>query len=126
MCFPVFPKEASVFRAALLLHVLPGQLAVEVKCSLLLPALEEGGSDFPAQAPCVGFQKHGGVDDAEEQPHDKQHRGAGGQRGADAAAGRAEGQVVVVTLLKVPQGRSFVRKLKQTREKGKELYFSLE
>lgn len=121
----MFPKEASVFRAALLLRMLPGQLAVEVKCSLFLPALEEGGRDFPAQAACVGFQKHGGIDDAEEQHHDKQHRGVGGQRGADAAAGRAEGQVVMVTLLKVPQGRFFVRE-QQTQEKGQGLYFSLE
>lgn len=81
--------------------MLPGQLLVEVKCSLLLPALEEGACDFPAQAVCIGFQEHVGVEDAEEEPHDEQHRGVGRRRGADPAVGRAEGQIMVVASFKV-------------------------
>jgi len=91
--------------------VLSGQLPVEVKCSLLLPALEEGAGDLSAQAVCVGFQEHSGVEDAEEQPHDEQHGGVGRLRGADPAVGRAEDQIVVVAFFKVLNWQFFVRKL---------------
>lgn len=77
-----------------------GQLLVEVKCSLLLPAFKEGARDFPAEAVCIGLQEHGGVEDAEEQPHGEQHRGVGRYRGADAAVGRAGGQIIVVASFK--------------------------
>lgn len=91
--------------------VLPGQLLVEVKRSLLLAALEEGARDFPAQAACVGFQEHRGVEDAEEQPHDEQHGRVGRRRGADPAVGRAEDQIMVVASFKVLKWQFFVRKL---------------
>lgn len=81
--------------------MLPGQLLVEVKHSLLLPALKEGGCNCSAQAMRVGFQEYGGIEDAEEQPHDEQHGGVGGCRGADPAVGRAEDQVMVVASFKV-------------------------
>lgn len=81
----------------------PGQFPVQVKHSLLLPAREEGGGDFAAQAAGVGLQEHGGVEDAEEQPHSEQHGGVGGRGGADAAAGRAEDQMMVVGPVEVPQ-----------------------
>lgn len=99
--FPVFPKVPLASHTVLLLLVLPGQLLVEVKCSLLLPALEEGACDFSAQAMCIGFQEYDGIEDAEEQPHHKQHRGVGRCRGADPAVGRAEDQVMVVASFKV-------------------------
>lgn len=85
--------------------MLPGQLAIEVVCPLVLPAPKEGSSNFPAQAACVGFQKHGGIDNAEEQPHNQQHGGVGRYWGADAAAGRAEGQGAVVAPINVPHGK---------------------
>lgn len=101
--FLVFPKVSLVSHAVLLLLVLSGQLLVEIKCSLLLPALEERACDFSAQAVCIGFQEYGGIEDAEEQPHDKQHRGVGRLWGTDPAVGRAEGQIMLVTSFKVPK-----------------------
>lgn len=97
----MFPKVPLVSHAFFSLLVLPGQLLVEVKCSLLLPALEEGACDFSAQAVCVGLQEYGGVEDAEEQPHSEQHGGVGRRRAADPAVGRAEDQVVVVASFEV-------------------------
>lgn len=93
----------STLHMVVLLPVPPGQFPVEVKHSLLLPALEEGGCDFPAQAASVGFQEHGGVEDAEEQPHNEQHRGVGRRGGADPAVGRAEDQMMVVGPVEVPE-----------------------
>lgn len=98
---PAFPEVPLVSHTVLLLLVPPGQLLVEVKRSLLLPAFKEGARDSPAQAACVGLQEHGGVEDAEEHPHGEQHRGAGRCQGADAAVGRTEGQIVVVASFKV-------------------------
>lgn len=91
--------------SAVLFPVLPGQFAIEVTCPLVLPALKEGSRNFPAQAACVGLQKHGGVDNAEEQSHNQQHGGVGRYWGADPAAGRAEGQGVVVAPINVLHGK---------------------
>lgn len=91
------------FHRVLLLPVPPGQFFVQVERSLLLPALEEGGGDAAAQAPCVGFQEHGAIEDAEEQPHHEQHRGVGRRGGADPAVGRAEDQMMVVGLVEVTE-----------------------
>lgn len=91
--------------SAVLFPVLPGQFAIEVTCPLVLPALKEGSRNFPAQAACVGLQKHGGIDNAEEQSHNQQHGGVGRYWGADPAAGRAEGQGVVVAPINILHGK---------------------
>lgn len=93
----------STLHTVLLLAVPPGQFTVEVKHSFLLPALEEGGCDSLAQAACKGFQEHGGVEDAEEQPHHEQHGEVGRRGGADPTLGRAEDQIMVVGPVEIPK-----------------------